>query len=53
MSFDKWWSMNKQLYILAGVSESMAKCIWVEAIQSVQEPIAEQIKTIMESLQEE
>jgi hypothetical protein len=51
MSFDKWWSINKKLYTLAGVSESMAKCIWVEAIQSVQEPISEQIKAIMESLE--
>jgi hypothetical protein len=51
MSFDKWWSINKELYTLAGVSESMAKCIWVEAIQSVQQPITEQIKAIMESLE--
>jgi aromatic ring hydroxylase len=51
MSFETWWSKNKDLYILAGVSESMAKCIWVEAIQSVQEPLSEQIKTIMKSLE--
>lgn len=51
MSFDTWWSKNSKLYILAGVSESMAKCIWVEAIQSVQEPLSEQIKTIMKSLE--
>jgi len=51
MSFDKWWSKNRELYTLAGVSESMAKCIWVEAIQSVQEPLSEQIKTIMKSLE--
>jgi aromatic ring hydroxylase len=51
MSFDTWWSKNKDLYTLAGVSESMAKCIWVEAIQSVQEPLSEQIKSIMKSLE--
>lgn len=51
MSFDTWWSKNKDLYTLAGVSESMAKCIWVEAIQSVQEPLIEQIKNIMKSLE--
>lgn len=51
MSFEKWWSKNRELYTLAGVSESMAKCIWVEAIQSVQEPLSEQIKTIMKSLE--
>tara|TARA_R110000868_G_C10576586_1_gene738256 strand:- start:36 stop:191 length:156 start_codon:yes stop_codon:yes gene_type:complete len=50
MSFEIWWSKNKDLYTLAGVTESMAKCIWVEAIQSVQEPITEQIKVIMDSL---
>ena len=51
MSFDTWWSKNKELYALAGVSESMAKCIWVEASQSIQEPISKQIKAIMESLE--
>lgn len=51
MSFEIWWSKNKDLYTLAGVTESMAKCIWIEAIQSVQEPLSEQIKTIMKSLE--
>jgi hypothetical protein len=51
MSFETWWSKNKDLYTLAGVTESVAKCIWVEAIQSVQEPLSEQIKTIMKSLE--
>jgi|LakMenEpi03Aug12_release.lakeMendotaPanAssembly.Ray.scaffolds.fasta_scaffold626133_2 hypothetical protein len=51
MSFETWWSKNKDLYTLAGVTESVAKCIWVEAIQSVQEPLSEQIKAIMKSLE--
>jgi hypothetical protein len=53
MSFDAWWFKNKGLYTSAGVSESMAKCIWNDAVQSVELPVTEQIKLILESLEEE
>lgn len=52
MSFDRWWSKNKDLYTLGGVSESAARSIWSEAVQSVEQPLNEQIKEILESLEE-
>ena len=36
MTFEQWWEKNKSLYILAGVSESAAKSIWIEAVFSVE-----------------
>lgn len=53
MSFETWWSKNKDLYTAAGVSESAAKFIWIEAIQSVQVPLSEQIKVILDSIKDE
>lgn len=53
MSFEKWWLKNEELYTLVGVKKAPAKCIWDEAINSLQEPICEQIQKLIETLKDE
>lgn len=53
MSFDTWWFKNKELYTLAGVSEAAARCIWTEAVYSVEIPLGKEIENLIKSLQEE
>jgi len=38
-NFEKWWIKNKELYMLTGVTESIAKCIWNDAVESVEQSL--------------
>jgi hypothetical protein len=53
MSFDNWWERNKDLYGLVSVTKQVAKAIWGDAIQSVETPVFQQIKELMQTLEDE
>jgi hypothetical protein len=53
MDFEKWWHVNKDLYGLVNVTKEVAKAIWIDAINSIQQPVTEQIKELIQTLENE
>lgn len=41
MDFGKWWKLNKELYLKAGVSEDIAYTIWTAACDAACEKVRE------------
>lgn len=53
MTFETWWQINKNLYSLVGVSKEIAKAIWSDATIYAQNSTREQIKELIQTLENE
>ena len=48
MEFEQWWSRNKDLYALVGVSEHVAKAIWDDATFASESKMYKQVTQILQ-----